>query len=160
METCSSDSDKNINTNNNPGSTVENLVNSLPVQASLELEVVPPPQSPKKESPILQQAVDDDREDVKATKANPTMSGSENQGDEKFLIDLMAPPPPLRSSPERDVENNNLVADADKEVKAVMKEDRKSQRMNKEEAVVVEMEKVRAKGDGTESSYCAEIKRY
>lgn len=180
METCSSNSDKNNTTNNNPGSAAENLVNSLPVQASPELvkpesntssesrqlmeessdkqkdvglvkEVVPPPQSPKKESPVLQQAVDDDREDVKATKANPTMPESENQREEKFQIDLMAPPPPLRSSPERDVENNNLVADADKEVKAVMKEDGKSQRMNKEEAVVVEMEKVRAKGEGTES---------
>jgi hypothetical protein len=75
--------------------------------------------SPKKESSVLQ-AVDDVREDVKATKANPTISESENQLKEKFQIDLMAPPPSMRSSPERVVEK----------VKLVMKEDQKSQRMS------------------------------
>lgn len=92
IETFSSNLDKN-----NVGSATEaiNLVNSQTVQASLEpvkqdsnasseskqvseeaekqkdvglSEVVVPPQSPKKESP-MRQVADDDREDVKATKA-------------------------------------------------------------------------------------------
>ncbi|RDX65532.1 Protein TIME FOR COFFEE, partial [Mucuna pruriens] len=177
METCSSNLDKNIT-----GSVTENLVNSQMVQASPEpakpegnasseskpmaeeaekqkdvglSEVAVPPQSPKKESPVRQVA-DDDREDVKATKANPSMSESENQREEKYQIDLMAPPPPLRSSPERDAVNN-LVVDAEKafgvvqEVKPMMKEDEKTVRINKEEAMIVEMEKVRTKGEETDS---------
>jgi hypothetical protein len=93
IETSSSNSDKN-----NQGSVPENSANLAPVQASPEpvkpesnnsvldgkvlMEesekqkdvglnkeaVVPPPVSPKKESSVLQ-AVDDVREDVKATKA-------------------------------------------------------------------------------------------
>lgn len=92
IETFSSNLDRN-----NVGSATEaiNLVNSQTVQASLEpvkpdsnasleskqvmeeaekqkdvglSEVVVPPQSPKKESP-MRQVADDDREDVKATKA-------------------------------------------------------------------------------------------
>ncbi|KAK7391045.1 hypothetical protein VNO78_19351 [Psophocarpus tetragonolobus] len=171
METSSSNLDKN-----NLGPVAENLSNSQPVQASAEpvnpesnalleskpvveegekqkdvvlSEVGVPPQSPKKESPARQVA-DDDREDVKATKANPPMSDSENQREEKFQIDLMAPPPPLRSSPERDV-RNNMVVDAEKEVKPMMKEDEKAPRMNKEEAMVIEMEKVKAKAEETDS---------
>lgn len=169
METCSSNLDKS-----NMGSGTENLVNSQTIQASSEAVakpesnassetkpvteeaekqsemVVAPHSSPKKESPSRQVA-DDDREDVKATKANPSMSESENQREEKFQIDLMAPPPPLRSSPDRDVENNNLVVDTEKEVKHVMKEDDKAPRMNKEEAMVVEMEKVRTKAEETDT---------
>lgn len=173
IETFSSNLDKN-----NVGSATEaiNLVNSQTVQASLEpvkqdsnasseskqvseeaekqkdvglSEVVVPPQSPKKESP-MRQVADDDREDVKATKANPSISENENQWEEKFQIDLMAPPPPLRSSPERNVENN-LVVDAEKEAKPMVKEDEKALRMNKEEAMVIEMEKVKAKGEETDS---------
>lgn len=169
METCSSNLDKG-----NVGSVTEKLANSQTVQASPEpaktesnaspeskaeeaekqkdvglSEVVAPQSSPKKESPVRHVA-DDDREDVKATKANPSMSESENQREEKIQIDLMAPPPPLRSSPERDVENN-MVVDAEKEVKSAMKEDDKAQRMNKEEAMVVEMEKMRAKAEEAES---------
>lgn len=167
IETCSSNSDKN-----NQGSVLENAANLVPVQAmpepmkpesntsptakllmeesekqndvGLSKEMV----SPKKESSVLQ-AVDDNREDVKATKANPTISESENQLKEKFQIDLMAPPPSLRSSPERDADNNS-VAEVEK-VKHVMKEDEKSQRINKEDMVVVEMEKVKAKAEETES---------
>lgn len=87
IETCSSNSDKN-----NQGSVLENAANLVPVQAmpepmkpesntsptakllmeesekqndvGLSKEMV----SPKKESSVLQ-AVDDNREDVKATKA-------------------------------------------------------------------------------------------
>ncbi|WVY98861.1 hypothetical protein V8G54_031012 [Vigna mungo] len=171
IETFSSTLDKNV------GSVTEaiNLVNSQTVQASSEpvkpesnasseskqateeaekqkdvgLSEVVVPQSPKKESPIRQVA-DDDREDVKATKANPSISESENQWEEKFPIDLMAPPPPLRSSPERDVENN-LVVDAEKEAKPVVKEDEKALRMNKEEAMAIEMERVKAKAEETDS---------
>ncbi|XP_061338597.1 protein TIME FOR COFFEE-like [Gastrolobium bilobum] len=170
METCLPKLDKN--------SPPENLTNSQPVQSSSEpirpdsntssdskslkeesekqKEVVPP-QSPKKESPVLQ-VVDDDREDVKVTKANPTMPESETQREEKFQIDLMAPPPPLRSSPERDAEIN-LVVDAQKEVKPVVKEGEKSLRMNKEEVVIVEMEKVRAKAEEAESQKLAVVQK-
>lgn len=93
IETCSSNSDKN-----NAGSAPENLANPQPVGSSppepikpdgnvssdskplaeesekqkdvglSSKEVAVPPQSPKKESSPVQQ-VDDDREDVKATKA-------------------------------------------------------------------------------------------
>ncbi|XP_027367092.1 protein TIME FOR COFFEE isoform X2 [Abrus precatorius] len=174
METCSSNLDK---ANAGSATAAENLANSQPVQASSEAakpesngsseskplteevekqkevglskEVAVAPQSPKKESPALQVVVDE-REDVKATKANPSMSESENQREEKFQIDLMAPPPPLRSSPERDVANNS-VADAEKEVKPAMKEDEKTHRMNKEEAVAAEMGKARGKGGENES---------
>lgn len=55
----------------------------------------------------------------------------------------------MRSSPERDADNNS-VAEVEK-VKHVMKEDEKSQRINKEDMVVVEMEKVKAKAEETES---------
>ncbi|CAK8573732.1 unnamed protein product [Lathyrus sativus] len=168
-ETCSSNSDKY-----NQGSVHENLGNLVPVQAtpepikpesntSVDAKVlteesekqdvglskdVVPPVSPKKESSVLQ-AVDDVREDVKATKANPTISESENQLKEKFQIDLMAPPPLLRSSPERVVESNSFV-EAEK-VKLVMKEDQKSQRINKDELVVVESDKVKTKAEESES---------
>ncbi|CAI8586391.1 unnamed protein product [Vicia faba] len=166
-ETCSSNSDKY-----NQGSVHENLGNLVPVQAtpeqlkpesntSVDAKVlteesekqdvglgkdVVPPVSPKKESSVLQ-AVDDVREDVKATKANPTISDSENQLKEKFQIDLMAPPPVLRSSPERVVESNSVV-EAEK-AKLVMNEDQKSQRINMD--VVVESDKVKTKAEETES---------
>ncbi|KAH1190961.1 Protein TIME FOR COFFEE [Glycine max] len=171
METCSSNLDKN-----NVGSVSENLAHSQTVQIMPEpvkpennefkpaateeaekqkdvglSEVVVSPQLPKKESPVRQVA-DDDREDVKATKANHSISESDNQREEKFQIDLMAPPPPSRSSPERDVENNNnMVIDAEKEVKPMTKEDEKVLRMNKEVAMVIEMEKVKAKAEETDS---------
>ncbi|XP_057734920.1 protein TIME FOR COFFEE isoform X1 [Arachis stenosperma] len=174
-ETCSLNSDKN-----DTGSAPENLDNQQPVGPSPELikpegnvlsdskplveesgkpkdvglsskEVMAAPHSPKKESAAVQQ-VDDDREDVKATKANPTISEGENQREEKFQIDLMAPPPPLRSSPERDVVMN-MVVDAEKEVKPAMKQDEKQVRMNKDEAAVgLEKEKMRAMVEEAESN--------
>ncbi|MED6217159.1 hypothetical protein PIB30_015057 [Stylosanthes scabra] len=174
-ETCSLNSEKN-----NTGSAPENLENQQPVGPMPEpikpegnvlsdskllveepekpkdavlssKEVMAAPQSPKKESAALQQ-VDDNREDVKTTKANPTISEGENQREEKFQIDLMAPPPPLRSSPERDV-MMNMVVDAEKEVKPAMKQDEKPVRMNKDEvAVGLEKERMRAMVEEAESN--------
>ncbi|KAK7280147.1 hypothetical protein RJT34_25209 [Clitoria ternatea] len=182
IEACSSNSDKN-----NAVPVAESLASSQPVQAlpepvkpennatsesklateepekqkdvvGLSKEVVPP-QSPKKESPRLQ-AVDDEREDVKATKANLPASESENQREDKFQIDLMAPPPALRSSPERDVEIN-LVANTLKEVKPITKDDEKTVKVNNKEegAVAVEMEKGRNKGEEIESQKQATVQK-
>ncbi|XVF28880.1 hypothetical protein REPUB_Repub15cG0070700 [Reevesia pubescens] len=67
-------------------------------------------QSPKKESspspaanntPFASLRLDDERENMTVTKANSTVCEFESQREEKFQIDLMAPPP-SRSSPERD----------------------------------------------------------
>ena len=62
------------------------------------------------------------------------------------MLDFQAPPPSLRSSPERVVENNSVV-EVEK-VKHVMKEDQKSHKMD--ELMVVEMEKVKAKAEENE----------
>ncbi|KAE9606452.1 hypothetical protein Lalb_Chr09g0319791 [Lupinus albus] len=101
------------------------------------------PQSPNKESTKL----DVDHEVVKSTKSNLTLYECENQREQKFQIDLMSPPPLLRSSPERKSENNfvagdpkPLVTDADMEVKPVLKEGEKSLTTNKEEVVGMEMD--------------------
>ncbi|XP_019444542.1 PREDICTED: protein TIME FOR COFFEE-like isoform X3 [Lupinus angustifolius] len=103
----------------------------------LSNEVVAP-QAPNKESPV-----------VKSMKSNFTPSKLENQREQKFQIDLMAPPPLLRSSPERDSQINfvagdpkALVTDAEMEVMHTLKEDDTSLRTNKEEAVAVEMDEV------------------
>lgn len=63
--------------------------------------------SPKKESPVVRP--DNDREASTMTKADSTISAFsaiESQREEKFEIDLMAPPPQMRSSPEREGEIN------------------------------------------------------
>ncbi|XP_038721552.1 protein TIME FOR COFFEE-like isoform X3 [Tripterygium wilfordii] len=83
------------------------------------------PESLTKESPSTL-GLDVDRENLKATKANSTVSQTESQR-EKFQIDLMAPPP-LRSSPERDgeidlVDAKAMVTDVETEPKANGKED-------------------------------------
>lgn len=62
------------------------------------------------------------------------------------VLDFQAPPPSLRSSPERVVENNSVV-EVEK-VKHVMKEDQKSHKMD--EVMVVEIEKVKAKAEENE----------
>ncbi|XP_038724144.1 protein TIME FOR COFFEE-like isoform X2 [Tripterygium wilfordii] len=67
------------------------------------------PESLKKESPS-RLGLDVDPENLKATKANSTVSQIENLR-EKFQIDLMAPPP-LRLSPERDGEFDFVAVDA------------------------------------------------
>ncbi|KAG8636705.1 protein TIME FOR COFFEE isoform X2 [Manihot esculenta] len=68
------------------------------------------PQSPKGEFSHAGLRLDDDRERVTATKAILTVSDIETQREEKFQIDLMAPPP-VRSSPERDSEVVSVTVD-------------------------------------------------
>ncbi|PON80113.1 Protein TIME FOR COFFEE [Parasponia andersonii] len=106
------------------------------------------PQSPKKESPGLR--LEDKRETTTVTKLNSTTSEIESQREEKFEIDLMAPPP-SRSSPERDVEIDYVAVDAkpmaidtETEIKPVIKEDAKALKIGREETANVEPEKVKA----------------
>ncbi|KAF7837258.1 protein TIME FOR COFFEE isoform X2 [Senna tora] len=176
VETCSPDFNKKAVSTTENGSVSYDLANTQVVQASSEPQSESiklesnmssesmlvteeserqdvglskeEPHSPKKESSVPK--LDDEREDVKATKANPAMSESGNQREEKFQIDLMAPPPPSRSSPERDVDIDFVTGDpkpmaveAEMEAKPMVKEDDKSPKMNKEEAVPVETEKKR-----------------
>ncbi|KAF7837274.1 protein TIME FOR COFFEE isoform X2 [Senna tora] len=122
------------------------------------------PQSSQKESTVPK--LDDDREDVKVTKAKPNMSENGNQREEKFQIDLMAPPPPLRSSPERDVEINFVAGDpksraveVEMEAKPMVKEDEKSQKMNRDEAVAVDTEKKRVVTEETDSQKPANVQK-
>lgn len=100
------------------------------------------PQSPKKESPALR--LDDNRQDMTMTKANTTVSEIENQREEKFQIDLMAPP-------ERDgevdfisVDPKPTVIDAETEIKPMTREDDKVVKFGKEEHANVETEKCKA----------------
>lgn len=58
--------------------------------------------SPKKESPTSFDDHHNHRVDATATKANLKISDTENQREDKLQIDLMAPPPSVRSSPDRD----------------------------------------------------------
>uniref|UniRef100_A0A5B7AP23 Protein TIME FOR COFFEE n=1 Tax=Davidia involucrata TaxID=16924 RepID=A0A5B7AP23_DAVIN len=85
--------------------------------------------SPKKESPAVRG--DDDRQDVTATKVSSTISETESQREEKFQIDLMAPPPQLRSSPEREgeidfvaptLDRKQIVSDIDAEMRETAKD--------------------------------------
>ncbi|KAI9115006.1 hypothetical protein K1719_014019 [Acacia pycnantha] len=122
------------------------------------------PQSPKKESIVPK--LDDDSEDVKASKATPIISESVKQREEKIQIDLMAPPPPSRSSPERDVEMNfaagdpqPLAAESEMEAKPMVKEDEKSQKMNKDEAVAIGTDKKRAVADDANSLKPANVQK-
>ncbi|KAJ7954900.1 Protein TIME FOR COFFEE [Quillaja saponaria] len=102
------------------------------------------PLSPTKESPAI-------LDNSPASKANLISSGIENQREEKFQIDLMAPPPQVRSSPDRDGESDfvavdpePMILDTDMEIKPVIKEDEKTVKISKEVVVAVETEKVRA----------------
>ncbi|KAK9933364.1 hypothetical protein M0R45_020563 [Rubus argutus] len=103
-------------------------------------------QSPKKEYPGFR--LDDNREDMTATnKANSTISEIENHREEKFQIDLMAPPP-SRSSPERDGEVDFVSVDpkptvtvAETELKSMTREDDKALKFGKEEPANVETDK-------------------
>ncbi|KAE9612808.1 hypothetical protein Lal_00027364 [Lupinus albus] len=110
----------------------------------LSNEVVAP-QAPRKESHVVK--LDVDREHVKSMKSNLTPSQLQNQRGQNFQIDLMAPPPLLRSSPERDSQINfvagdpkPLVTDAEMEVMHTLKEDDNPLRTNKKEAVAGEMD--------------------
>jgi hypothetical protein len=79
-----------------------------------------------------------------------TISEVESHKEEKYQIDLMAPPP-LRSSPERDgetdfvaVDPKPMVTDVEMEIKPQVKEDEKVVKLgNKEEIVNVESEKAK-----------------
>lgn len=103
------------------------------------------PPSPKKESSGLQ--LDDDRVDKTATKSNSGIPEIEKQREEKFQIDLMAPPP-SRSSPERDgdtdfpaVDPKSVVSNMRADMKPSVKDDEKTTtKVGKEEAVNVEAE--------------------
>ncbi|CAN6726235.1 unnamed protein product [Malus baccata var. baccata] len=72
------------------------------------------PQSPKKEPTGLR--LDDKCEEITLTKPNSTVPEVENHREEKFQIDLMAPP-------ERDGEVDFISVDAETELKAVSRED-------------------------------------
>ncbi|XP_054805510.1 protein TIME FOR COFFEE-like isoform X3 [Prosopis cineraria] len=122
------------------------------------------PESPKKESIVPK--LDDDSEDVKALKANPIISENVSQGEEKIQIDLMAPPPPLRPSPERDAEVNlaagdpqPLAAESEMDVKPMVREEEKSQKMNKDEAVAVATDKKGAAADDANALKPANIQK-
>ncbi|XVF63147.1 hypothetical protein PTKIN_Ptkin09bG0065500 [Pterospermum kingtungense] len=106
-------------------------------------------QSPKKESspspannPSAGLRLDDERENLTVTKPNSTVCEVESQQEEKFQIDLMAPPP-SRSSPERDGEIDfgasdpkTKAADKELEIKSMVKEDDKRVKIGKEDVNV------------------------
>ncbi|KAK4266376.1 hypothetical protein QN277_027312 [Acacia crassicarpa] len=120
------------------------------------------PESPKNEFTVPK--FDDDREDMNATKANSIISGGGNLQEEKLKIDLMAPPPSLRSSPERDVDINAgnpkpLAVDAELDAKAVVKEDDKSLKKTKDEAVAEESERLRAVAEEADTQKPAKIQK-
>ncbi|XWS08992.1 hypothetical protein CRYUN_Cryun40dG0047700 [Craigia yunnanensis] len=108
-------------------------------------------QSPKKESspspannPSARLRLDE-RENLTVTKANSTVCEIESQREEKFQIDLMAPPP-SRSSPERDGEIDfgasdpkPMAKDMELEMKSMVKEGDKRAKIGKED-VDVEVE--------------------
>lgn len=120
--------------------------------------------SPKKESGVVKP--EDDRENRTATKANQTIPEIEIQREEKFQIDLMAPPPQSRSSPEREAEVNFVVTASEHkpagpevaaEVRPMMskdKEDEKAAKGGGDEAVNVaepELKKAKATVEEAES---------
>ncbi|GLT76824.1 hypothetical protein SLA2020_484600 [Shorea laevis] len=113
--------------------------------------------SPKKESlpppanPPTVLRLDDEREKVTVTKAKSSVCESESQREEKFQIDLMAPPP-SRSSPERDGEFDFVAADpkpmatsAGTEMKPALKEDDRGVKTSKEETNAEGEDRKRAK---------------
>ncbi|XAR57209.1 hypothetical protein NMG60_11025267 [Bertholletia excelsa] len=105
---------------------------------------------PKKESPVV--GPEDDREEATVTKANSTVSDIESQRKEKYQIDLMAPPPQSRSSPERDsvvdfasaAEQKPVVPDSDAEMKSMTK-DKEDEKDVRYEAVDIEPEPKKVK---------------
>ncbi|KAJ0093186.1 hypothetical protein Patl1_25394 [Pistacia atlantica] len=106
------------------------------------------PVSPKKESTVSLRLDCDRRDNLTVTKANSTTSEIEKLREEKFQIDLMAPPP-LRSSPERDGEIDFVAVDVQTEMKPMVKEDEKVVKIAKD--VVVEDEQKKAKTIAEES---------
>ncbi|XP_021691913.2 protein TIME FOR COFFEE isoform X2 [Hevea brasiliensis] len=115
------------------------------------------PRSPKKESSHAGLRLDDDRESLTATKAISTVSDVETQREEKFQIDLMAPPP-VRSSPERDseigfvpVDHKPIITDVETEIKPAVKEDDKSLKIGKDVCVEPEEKKTKLVAEDVES---------
>ncbi|KAG5560138.1 hypothetical protein RHGRI_003430 [Rhododendron griersonianum] len=98
--------------------------------------------SPKKESSAVRP--DNDREIATVTKAEPTISTFESKREEKFEIDLMAPPPQMRSSPEREGEIN-FGAVLEQKPLTRNKEGENAVKSGREEAVNAEPEQKRAK---------------
>ncbi|KAJ8766327.1 hypothetical protein K2173_022386 [Erythroxylum novogranatense] len=103
------------------------------------------PLSLKKESPS-RVGLEDDCETL-APKPKTMVSENEGQREEKFQIDLMAPPP-LRSSPERDSEIDFVVVDPKAVVRdvetATVKEKEKAVKIGKED-MNVEVDEKKAK---------------
>ncbi|XP_058192996.1 protein TIME FOR COFFEE isoform X2 [Rhododendron vialii] len=98
--------------------------------------------SPKKESPAVRP--DSDREIATVTEAEPTISTFESKREEKFEIDLMAPPPQMRSSPEREGEIN-FGSVLEQKPLTRNKEGENAVKSGREEAVNAEPEQKRAK---------------
>uniref|UniRef100_A0A2P2MG54 Protein TIME FOR COFFEE n=1 Tax=Rhizophora mucronata TaxID=61149 RepID=A0A2P2MG54_RHIMU len=106
------------------------------------------PRSPRKESSRL--TSEDDRERLAPTKGNSKTSEMESLREEKFQIDLMAPPP-MRSSPEGvkevdfvAVDHKPVVPDVETETKSMIKEGEKALKIGKED-INVEPEEKKAK---------------
>ncbi|OAY27929.1 protein TIME FOR COFFEE isoform X3 [Manihot esculenta] len=114
------------------------------------------PRSPKRESSQVGLRLDD-RESVTATKAISTISDVETQREEKFQIDLMAPPP-VRSSPERDSEIVSVavdpkpgITDLETEMKPAVKEEDKAVKMGKDVNVEPQEKKTEVVAEEIES---------
>ncbi|XP_057475867.1 protein TIME FOR COFFEE-like isoform X2 [Actinidia eriantha] len=103
--------------------------------------------SPKKESPAVRP--EGDCEDETATKENSKISEIEIHLEEKFQIDLMAPPPQMRSSPEREGEIN--FAEHKPTVPGGDAAEMRSNHKEEEKAVNVEPELKKAKATAEEA---------
>ncbi|KAL6971466.1 hypothetical protein U1Q18_031143 [Sarracenia purpurea var. burkii] len=110
--------------------------------------------SPKIELPAV--SPEGGREDVAATEGNSTIFEIESQLEGKFQIDLMAPPPQSRSSPEKEAriefaaatERQRTVTGRDAELRSMAnnkEEEEKPEKSGREEAVNVEPELKKAK---------------
>ncbi|GFZ22035.1 time for coffee [Actinidia rufa] len=165
------------NTERNPGSAAENGSVSHDFTGS---QATPPPSEPpppdsarletsgsdvdpakeepvtslEKESPVVRP--DNDHEAPTQFKANPIISEVERQQEQKFEIDLMAPPSQLRSSsPDREgeinfeavVEQKPVVPKPDLEMRSMTKdkEDEKAVKSCRAEDVTAEPEQKKAK---------------
>ncbi|XP_022930230.1 protein TIME FOR COFFEE-like isoform X2 [Cucurbita moschata] len=130
--------------------TASVMSNSKPLTEESEGKVLgtnkEEPQSPLKES--NGHRLEDKREDMTATKSSTF--DVDNQRDDKYKIDLMAPP--LRASPERDgeidfvaVDAKPMVIDVDTEMKPLIKEeDKGTTRLGTKEVVNVESKAIAA----------------
>ncbi|GFZ08840.1 time for coffee [Actinidia rufa] len=110
-----------------------------------------PVTSLEKESPVVRP--DNDHEAPTQIKANPIIHEIERQQEQKFEIDLMAPPPLLRSSPDRGInfaalgEQKPMVPKPDLEIGRMTKDkaDKKAVKCGKDKHVTAEPEQKKAK---------------